>query len=134
MKNTLLRFPSVHFYVLSAGACFLVFVWEFQRRLAAPKTAAGRREPGQSTNEASFPPDADSKKTRPLALMSGRRPVARPAVKLPRHGGAHPPGTPLGGFGCSCEEREVTVLFADVRGFTAFSEKRTPKEVLALLC
>jgi adenylate cyclase len=31
------------------------------------------------------------------------------------------------------EEREVTVLFADVRSFTDFSEKHTPREVVALL-
>jgi adenylate cyclase len=31
------------------------------------------------------------------------------------------------------EEREVTVLFADVRSFTDFSEKHTPQEVVALL-
>jgi adenylate cyclase len=31
------------------------------------------------------------------------------------------------------EERAVTVLFADVRGFTDFSEKHTPAEVVALL-
>jgi adenylate cyclase len=31
------------------------------------------------------------------------------------------------------EDREVTVLFADVRGFTDFSEKHTPREVVTLL-
>jgi adenylate cyclase len=31
------------------------------------------------------------------------------------------------------EEREVTVLFADLQGFTAFSERHTPSEVLAML-
>jgi adenylate cyclase len=31
------------------------------------------------------------------------------------------------------ERREVTVLFSDVRGFTSFSEKHTPEEVVAIL-
>lgn len=31
------------------------------------------------------------------------------------------------------EKREVTVLFSDVKGFTTFSEKNTPEEVVALL-
>jgi class 3 adenylate cyclase len=31
------------------------------------------------------------------------------------------------------ESREVSVLFADVRGFTSFSESRTPEEVVATL-
>jgi adenylate cyclase len=31
------------------------------------------------------------------------------------------------------EEREITVLFADVRGFTAFSNDRPPQQVVALL-
>lgn len=31
------------------------------------------------------------------------------------------------------EEREVSVLFADVRGFTSFSESHSPREVVALL-
>jgi adenylate cyclase len=31
------------------------------------------------------------------------------------------------------EEREITVFFADIRGFTAFSEKHPPREVVALL-
>ena len=31
------------------------------------------------------------------------------------------------------EEREVSVLFADLQGFTSFSERRTPAEVLAML-
>jgi adenylate cyclase len=31
------------------------------------------------------------------------------------------------------ERREVTVLFSDVRGFTAFSEKNTPEDVVAIL-
>ncbi len=31
------------------------------------------------------------------------------------------------------ERREVTVLFTDIRGFTTFSEKRTPEEVVAIL-
>src|ERR1017187_6285528 len=37
-------------------------------------------------------------------------------------------GSALGG-----EEREVTILFADLRGFTTLSEHRTPHEVVALL-
>ncbi|MDB6128573.1 MAG: cyaA 2 [Verrucomicrobia bacterium] len=37
-------------------------------------------------------------------------------------------GATLGG-----EEREVTILFADLRGFTTLSEKLTPPELLALL-
>jgi adenylate cyclase len=39
-----------------------------------------------------------------------------------------PAAAQLGG-----EERDVTVLFADLQGFTAFSERHTPAEVLALL-
>jgi adenylate cyclase len=31
------------------------------------------------------------------------------------------------------EKREVTVLFSDVRGFTTFSEKHSPEEVVAIL-
>jgi adenylate cyclase len=41
---------------------------------------------------------------------------------------AEPEAGELGG-----EERDVTVLFADLQGFTAFSEQHTPTEVLALL-
>jgi adenylate cyclase len=41
---------------------------------------------------------------------------------------AEPEIAELGG-----EEREVTVLFADLQGFTAFSERHTPGEVLAML-
>jgi adenylate cyclase len=41
---------------------------------------------------------------------------------------AEPEVAELGG-----EEREVTVLFADLQGFTAFSERHTPGEVLAML-
>jgi len=44
------------------------------------------------------------------------------AAQLLRDGGA------LGG-----EEREVTILFADLRGFTALSETQSPRELLALL-
>jgi adenylate cyclase len=41
----------------------------------------------------------------------------------------HEPGAgDLGG-----EEREVSVLFADLQGFTAFSERSTPPEVVAML-
>lgn len=36
--------------------------------------------------------------------------------------------TKLGG-----ERREITVLFSDIRGFTTFSEKHTPEEVVAML-
>jgi adenylate cyclase len=31
------------------------------------------------------------------------------------------------------QQREVTVLFADIRGFTSFSEKHTPEELVAVL-
>ena len=31
------------------------------------------------------------------------------------------------------QERELTVLFADIRGFTAYSEKHTPEELVAIL-
>jgi class 3 adenylate cyclase len=41
---------------------------------------------------------------------------------------AEPAVAELGG-----EERDVTVLFADLQGFTAFSERHTPAEVLAML-
>jgi adenylate cyclase len=41
---------------------------------------------------------------------------------------AEPEAAQLGG-----EERDVTVLFADLQGFTAFSERHTPADVLALL-
>jgi adenylate cyclase len=41
---------------------------------------------------------------------------------------AQPEAAELGG-----EERDVTVLFADLQGFTAFSERHTPAEVLAML-
>jgi adenylate cyclase len=40
----------------------------------------------------------------------------------------NPDLTRLGG-----ERREVTVLFSDIRGFTTFSEKRAPEEVVAML-
>lgn len=40
----------------------------------------------------------------------------------------HPEAARVGG-----ERREVTVLFADLRGFTGFAEKRPPEEVVALL-
>ena len=41
---------------------------------------------------------------------------------------AEPEAAQLGG-----EERDVTILFADLQGFTAYSERHTPAEVLALL-
>ena len=41
---------------------------------------------------------------------------------------AEPEVAELGG-----EERDVSVLFADLQGFTAFSERHTPSEVLAML-
>jgi adenylate cyclase len=41
---------------------------------------------------------------------------------------AEPERAELGG-----EEREVSVLFADLQGFTAFSERHSPAEVLAML-
>ncbi|MGH3082750.1 MAG: adenylate/guanylate cyclase domain-containing protein [Gaiellaceae bacterium] len=41
---------------------------------------------------------------------------------------AEPEAAQLGG-----EEREVTILFADLQGFTAFAERHTPAEVLELL-
>src|SRR4030042_919011 len=40
----------------------------------------------------------------------------------------NPGMTKLGG-----EKREITVLFSDIRGFTTFSEKHTPEEVVAML-
>jgi class 3 adenylate cyclase len=140
MKDTLLHHPWVPFSVLYVGACFLVFLRDFLRHLASPKTAAGRREPGASTNELSFP-TAGGGFGCSCAATGGESALpwfalpalGSPAVKVRCHRGALPPGAPLAGFGCSCEEREVTVLFADVRGFTSFSEKRTAKEVLALL-
>ncbi len=39
-----------------------------------------------------------------------------------------PAGIELGG-----EEKELTVLFSDIRGFTTYSEKHTPHEVVAIL-
>lgn len=41
---------------------------------------------------------------------------------------AHPEMAKLGG-----ERRQVTVLFADIRGFTPFSERHEPEEVVAIL-
>src|SRR5262249_31211694 len=41
---------------------------------------------------------------------------------------ARPSQAALGG-----EEREITVLFADLQGFTAFSERRDPVEVVHML-
>ena len=41
---------------------------------------------------------------------------------------AHPEMAKLGG-----ERREITVLFSDIRGFTPFSEKHEPEEVVAIL-
>jgi adenylate cyclase len=40
----------------------------------------------------------------------------------------HPEKAKLGG-----ERKEVTLLFSDIRGFTSFSEKRAPEEVVAML-
>lgn len=40
----------------------------------------------------------------------------------------HPEKAKLGG-----ERKEVTLLFSDIRGFTSFSEKRDPEEVVAML-
>lgn len=48
--------------------------------------------------------------------------------QLAAHLRAEPSRAELGGH-----EREVTVLFADLQGFTAFSERHTPAEVLAML-
>jgi adenylate cyclase len=41
---------------------------------------------------------------------------------------SHPGKAKLGG-----ERKEVTLLFSDIRGFTSFSEKRDPEEVVAML-
>ena len=41
---------------------------------------------------------------------------------------AHPEMAKLGG-----ERREITVLFSDIAGFTTFSEKNEPEEVVAIL-
>ena len=38
-----------------------------------------------------------------------------------------------GGLSRAGESRQITILFSDIRGFTAISEKRTPQEVVALL-
>ncbi|GIK37064.1 MAG: hypothetical protein BroJett011_08970 [Chloroflexota bacterium] len=38
-----------------------------------------------------------------------------------------------GGLAVCAERREITVLFADIRGFTTFSEKLPPERVVALL-
>jgi adenylate cyclase len=38
-----------------------------------------------------------------------------------------------GGAGAGCEVREVCVMFLDIRNFTAFSEKKTPEEVVTYL-
>lgn len=38
-----------------------------------------------------------------------------------------------GGLAVCAERREITVLFADIRGFTIFSEKLPPERVVALL-
>ena len=38
-----------------------------------------------------------------------------------------------GGLSREGESREVTLLFSDIRGFTALSEKRSPQEVVSLL-
>ena len=40
----------------------------------------------------------------------------------------YPGEIPLGG-----NRVDVTVLFADIRGFTAFSEKRDPRQVVSIL-
>jgi len=31
------------------------------------------------------------------------------------------------------QQRDITVLFADIRGFTSYSEKRSPAELVAVL-
>jgi adenylate cyclase len=36
-------------------------------------------------------------------------------------------------IGVGGQNKEVTIFFSDIRGFTAFSEKRTPEEVVAML-
>lgn len=38
-----------------------------------------------------------------------------------------------GGLSRSCESRQITVLFSDIRGFTTLSEHRSPQEIVSLL-
>jgi adenylate cyclase len=62
-----------------------------------------------------------------IAAVEGLlRPYLSPQLAARLH--AEPEAAQLGG-----EERDVTILFADLQGFTEYSERHTPAEVLALL-
>ena len=93
--------------------------------LAGSKTSVEtiRERDQMSTEEASLLEHAAGELKRLDELFS---PYVSPQLMTRlRH---EPSAAGLGG-----EEREVSVLFADLQGFTAFSERLTPHEVLAML-
>jgi adenylate cyclase len=91
---------------------------------SADRVLAGLRNEGASTDEVALIANAADELRRLDASFQPYLP-SPVADRIHQHGG---PASELHG-----EERVVSVLFADLAGFTTFSETREPTEVLAML-
>jgi adenylate cyclase len=107
-----------------AGAIAAVMTSE-QRGDSTDRIAATLRGEGATSDEVALLVEAARELRR---LDASFRPYLPAVVAQRIRRGEETPGARLGG-----DERDVSVLFADLAGFTTFSETRAPTEVITML-
>jgi len=107
-----------------AGAIAAVMTSE-QRGDSADRIAATLRREGATSDEVALLVEAARELRR---LDASFRPYLPAVVAQRIRLGEETPGVRLGG-----DERDISVLFADLAGFTTFSETRAPTEVITML-
>jgi class 3 adenylate cyclase len=118
LGSTLARVDRWHATAISAVAS------ADERGDSTERVLADLRREGATSDEVALLAQAANELRR---LDSAFRPYL-PSVVAQRIRRREPAVADLGG-----EEREVTVLFADLAGFTSFSERRAPTEVIGML-